>query len=250
MESNKKEEKKEANETEESSESLDCEDNKEYEMYSPKYGHIELNSINFDDHPILGHKYLEFKPEKIIFWTNSTNGFTILTGIQTIYRSIIDKKEINTGENKGSNPLQDKTEILIKGIEYLTDFKIWKDDKYIYKVSLQTNKGTKFIVGEEKGEKFEPDFLKDNDKIILSFFGCFKENLESLGFHYKQRKEYMQILFTGYFELKAKLRKQKVKDEVMQKYEKNEYDENTKYLIKTCLLPKKTFNEVMKFCVL
>ena len=70
------------------------EDNEENQIcfYTPKYGLYSLNSIQFDDHSILGSKYLQYKPEKIIFWTSELG---VITGIQTWFRSIIDNNYSN-----------------------------------------------------------------------------------------------------------------------------------------------------------
>ena len=58
----------------------------------------------------------------------------------------------------------------------------------------------------------------------------------------------IKVLFTGYFELKAKLKKEKYKEEIMKNFDK--YPEKEQYIIRTCLLPSAPFNEVMKFCVI
>ena len=60
----------------------------------------------------------------------------------------------------------------------------------------------------------------------------------------------MKVLFTGYFELKAKLRIEKYKEEIMKNLKNKKYTFQEETIIKTCLLPSAPFNEIMKFCVI
>ena len=92
--------------------------------------------------------------------------------------------------------------------------------------------------------------LEDGKKIIISFFGSYNEYLESLGLHLMYNKDYMKVLFTGYFELKAKLKKEKYKEEILEKIKNKKFTEQEVTFVKTCLLPSAPFNEVMKFCVI
>ena len=65
---------------------------------------------------------------------------------------------------------------------------------------------------------------------------------------YVNLNEYLKKYYIGYFELKFKIKKdEKFKKKIEDDY-KNASKEN-KYLIKVCLLPDNTFNEIMKFCI-
>ena len=215
-------------------------------FYTPKFGLIKPTSIQFDDHSLLGSNFYQYKPEKIIFWTSEKNK---ITGIQTWFKNINDQNSINSGENKGSLS-QNFHEFIINSNEYLIDCEIWKDSKYINGISLKTNRSNPFFVGEKIGTKVDIPHLADGKKIIVSFFGSYDECLESFGLHLMLNKDYMKVLFTGYFELKAKLKKEKYKDEIMEKVKNGKFSIQEEYIIKTCLLPSAPFNEVMKFCVI
>ena len=243
------------------------EDDDEQCIYTAKYGTINPNSTHFDDHSLLGANYYQYKPEKIYFWTNKENK---ITGIQTWFKNSIDNNSINSGENKGSLSL-DLHEFVINPNEYLTNCEIWDRGKYISGILLKTNKAndkanekekenvndktdkngvSEFFVGEKKGNKMDIPLLQDGKKIIISFFGSYNEYLESFGLHLMHNKDYMKVLFTGYFELKAKLKKEKYKEEIMEKIKNKKYTQQEETIVKTCLLPSAPFNEVMKFCVI
>ena len=222
------------------------EDEAEKCIYTAKYGTINPTSTQFDDHSLLGSNYYQYKTEKIIFWTD---GAKKITGIQTWFRNAIDNNSINSGENKGKFSLHHK-EFIINPNEYLVGCEIWFKTGSINGIYLKTNKGSDFLVGEKYGEKMDIQHLKKRTKIIISFFGSYSGYLESFGLHLMEKKEYMKVLFTGYFELKFKLRKEKYKNEIMEKIKNKKFSFQEETIIKTCLLPSAPFNEVMKFCVI
>ena len=216
-------------------------------IYTAKYGQINIASTQFDDHCLLGQNFYQYKPDRIIFWTTQDKK---ITGIQTWFKDSIDGKCINSGENKGSLSC-DVHEFVINTNEYLTYCEIWVGVGYISGILLRTNKSNEFFVGEKKGEKMDiPLFLQEKKNIIVSFFGSYNQYLESFGLHLMHYKDYMKVLFTGYFELKAKLKKDKYREEIMEKMKQKKFTEQEETIIKTCLLPSTPFNEVMKFCVI
>ena len=221
-------------------------DDDEQCIYTAKYGKINPSSTQFDDHSLLGANYYQYKPEKVYFWTNQDKR---ITGIQTWFKNSIDNNSINSGENKGSLSL-DFHEFVINPNEYLTYCEIWDGGGFINGILLRTNKSNEFFVGEKKGNKMDIPLLEDGKKIIISFFGSYNEYLESLGLHLMHNKDYMKVLFTGYFELKSKLKKEDFKKDIMEKVENNKYTSQEKAIIRTCMLPSAPFNEVMKFCVI
>lgn len=224
------------------------EDNEDEEkcIYTAKYGKINLTSTQFDDHSLLGANFFQYKPEKIFFWTSQDKK---ICGIQTWFKNSVDSNSINSGENKGSAS-EDLNEFVINPNEYLTYGEIWNGDSSINGILLRTNKLSEFFVGEKKGNKMDIPLLNDGKKIIISFFGSYNQYLESFGFHLMRYKDYMKVLFTGYFELKAKLKKEKYKEEIMELIKNKKFTFQEEIIVKTCLLPSAPFNEVMKFCVI
>ena len=215
-------------------------------IYTAKYGKVQINSTHFDDHSLLGANYYQYKIEKILFWTNSEKK---LAGIQTWFKNAVDNNSINSGENKGSNSL-DLHEFEIGANEYLVNCEIWDGSGNINGISLKTNRGSSFFVGQKQGNKMDIPGLTDGKKIIISFFGSYDKLLESFGLHLMEKKEYMKVLFTGYFELKAKLKKDKYREEIMKQKEAKKFTLQEETIIRTCQLPSVPFSVIMKFCVI
>ena len=215
-------------------------------IYTAKYGKINPTSTQFDDHSLLGANFYQYKPEKIYFWTTTDKK---ITGIQTWFKNSVDSNSINSGENKGSSS-EDLNEFVINPNEYLTYGEIYYEGSFIRGILLRTNKLKEFFVGVKKGNKMDIPLLTDGKKIIISFFGSYNQYLESFGFHLMKNKDYMKVLFTGYFELKAKLKKEKYKEEIMELIKNKKFTFQEETIVKTCLLPSAPFNEVMKFCVI
>ena len=220
-------------------------DEKDVCIYSPKYGYNFNDSIYFDDHSLLGSEYLKYKPEKIIFWTNFIGE---ITGIQTWFRNIVNNNYINSGENKGlfSNY---KHIFKIEPKEYLINCKLWVNEKSVCKIYLKTSLGNEFEIGINEGNEVPIDYLRHGNKIIISFLGSYNNILESFGLNVVEKKEFMKVLFTGYFELKKLLKNEHKRKEYLDKVEKKEFEFEDEAILRTCLLPNGPFNEVMKYCI-
>ena len=214
-------------------------------FYTPKFGYNSIYSIEFDDHSIMGSNYLIYKPDKIIFWTSELG---IITGIQTWFRNMIDNNFIHSGENKGSNSMY-KHIFNINTKEYLIKFRIWKEKEYINKIYLETNQGNSFEIGINGGFEIPIESLKYGNKIIISFFGNYKNNLESIGLHLIDKKDYMRVMFIGYFELKKILKNEKKRENYLNKINKKEFGFEEEAIIRACMLPNNQFNAIMKYCV-
>lgn len=216
-------------------------------FYTPKYGINYLDSIQFDDHTLFGTKYLQYKPEKIEFWTDE---YGKITGIKTWFRSIVDGNIVNSGDNKGLDSKYKHT-FEINSNEYLSLCRIWKiDNGPITQIMLQTNKGSQFQVGINEGEEIPIEEFNYGNKIIVSFMGNYKKSIESFGMHLVEKRDYMKAMFTGYFELKKILKKEQKRKEYIQKLNNKEYSYEDEAIIRTCLLPTSPFSVVMKYCVI
>ena len=216
-------------------------------QYTEKYGTITLEDTHFDDNEDLGKDRLIYKPEKIKIWTGEKKGNEVISGIEICYRNIMNNKHVKKKEYKGSQS-DNVHEFTIKPIEYLINSRIWIGENVVQKLYFRTNRGREFGVGKENGEEMKIDLL-DGNSIIMSFFGSYNNYLNSIGFILTDKKFYMEKLFIGYFELKAKLRKKDKKAQIIEKMNKNEYSIVEKTLIKTCLLPDNQFNEIIKFTI-
>ena len=216
-------------------------------IYTPKYGFNPKLSKTFDDHSLLGEDYYQYKPCKILFWIDN---YKRISGIQTWFKNIIDRSTINSGENKGSDSLNFE-EFNIHPNEYLKDCEIWADDVSITYIFLKTNKDSSFSIGNKKGTKYTINHLMDpkREKIIISFFGSYNKLLNGFGLHLMDKREYLRILFTGYFELKHKLQKEKYKEKILENAKQKKYTFQEETIVRTCLLPSVPFNAIMSFCI-
>ena len=212
-----------------------------------KIGTINIDDLSFNQNQEIGEKYIYYKPEKIIIWTGDENGQNVLAGIEVDFRNILDASKKQCKESCGQMA-KDKYIYIIKPTEYLVNFRIWIGDGVIYKIILKTNKGNEFNVGINNGKEIYIGEL-DGNNIICSFLGNYNKYLTSLGLYYVKKKKYLEILFTGYFQLKALLKKEDKRKEILSKVEKGEYKEDDIALIKTCLLPDNPFNGIIKYCL-
>lgn len=220
-------------------------------IYTPKYGTIPRQCRSFDDHSLLGENFYKYKPSRILIWTNETNR---ISGIQTFFTNILTGDKITSGENKGLNSLNFQ-EFNININEYLIDCEIWTDNKSITFINLKTNYGNSFSVGNKTGNKNNISHLIEakkikKEKIIASFFGSYDKLMNGFGLHLVDKAEYLRILFTGYFELKYKLQKEKFKKKILEKMKNKIFNEQEETIIKTCLMPTVPFNTIMKYCII
>ena len=212
-----------------------------------KIGTVFINDNTFNHNNEIAEKYLYYKPENIVIWTGLKHEEIVLAGIEISYRNILDGSRKKCKDSCG-NEIKDKFIYKIKPTEYLINFRIWIGEDVIYKINLKTNKGNEFEVGTDKGTEIYIDEL-DGNNIIMSFMGNYNNYLTSLGLFYVEREKYLEILFAGYFQLKALLRKEKKRKEILEKLEKGEYKQDDIALIKTCLLPNNPFNGIIKYCI-
>ncbi len=215
--------------------------------YLNHYGSLYQDDKVFNHCRDLGEKNLQYKPEKLILWFGEKNNENILAGAEITYRNIIDgtKREYKDGLGK---KIKDKYTFVIKPTEYLTNFRIWYADDSIYRIYLQTNKGKELCVGQKKGNEIIIDVFKE-PQIILFFHGNYNNYLTAFSPILIQRDNYIKILFEGYFLLKAFLRREKKREEVLKRMENGEFKDDEIALIRTCLLSDNPFNVIVKFCI-
>ena len=160
--------------------------------------------------------------------------------------NIINRKILITGRNKGDHQEEKCNEFILDKNEYISDFSC-KVDKEITNVSFVTNKGRKFKVGGEQGENKETLVTSHGPAIILSMFGFYRSELEAIGVVYMTRRDYSSALFVGYFELKYLLKKNEFfKLKTLQKANSFKYSDQV--LLKVCMLPNSSFNQILRFC--
>ena len=229
-----------------------------------QYGVVELNSEKFDDLHLLGNDASWYKPETIKFWCKTinqeSNKITKLSGIQITYLNIINDKQITTKVYKNKDNCEEKIkdneteDIFIFRLgkkDFIDDFKLWLDDCVIRKLWLKTNMGKEMSIGEERGDVVER--MLNHDIFILSFYGSYAPELNSIGFNYCTRKEMnekiMKNIIGGFLLLKEKLKRDgQFKKTCLDKIQRKEMNEIEEAFVRSCLLPKTPFAVVVKFC--
>lgn len=216
-------------------------------IYGGNYGCIYRNAKHFNDIVFLGENYLNYKIQKIKIWSGEKDSNKIIKGIQVWYKNLLDGNIITPGEFKGDNQFLNADELEIKSNEYLNTFNIRVDNE-VTQLELGTNKNNKISVGGTTGEeKYIP--FNGGDNVFIFFYGSYEDALNSLGVGYIHKKDYMAIFFFGYFQLRYKLKNdEKFKKEWIEK--ENTLKEEDKALLKTCLLPDTSFNEIIKFVLI
>ena len=221
--------------------------------YSNIYGKIDVSSKPFDDSQELGANediLLQYLIKKIKIFTKKIYRKEIISGIQLTYQNIKTKEIKDLPLRKElKNEKDEEMEVFeIKSGEYLTNLYIRFDfnSDFIYQLGFETNKKTKIFKGCEVGENKN---IRTNGgkNIIIGTFGYFTTKLDSFGIIYANLNEYLKKYYTGYFELKFKIKKNAKFKKTIEDNFKN-LSNADKYLFKVCLLPDNSFNEIMKFC--
>ena len=171
----------------------------------------------------------------------------LVIGIQLTFKNIKQKQIIPIKRKFSRNWTEgndiEKLKFNINKKEYLSFITFRKNESGITQIKLETNKGSKFQIGNDIGDKIEL-LPQNNDKfnLIVGIFG----SLENLGIIYIDIYDFIKKYYSGYSELRLKLDKDEgYKKQMEDKY--NELSEENKYIYQTALLPKVAFNSVLKF---
>ena len=225
----------------------DEEQNSSPVQYLGLFGSTFLDDTVFNHYKDLGEQCLQYKPEKIVIWFGERRNENILAGIEIYYRNIINGTMKEYANSMGKK-IKDKYTFDIKPTEYLTNFKIWISDEGIYRLYFKTNKGKEFAIGQKKGYNIIIDEF-EKPQIILFFQGRCNNYLTALSPLIISRDKYLKILFEGYFLLKAFLRKEGKREEIIKKMEDGIFKDDEVALIRTCLLSDNPFNGIIKYCI-
>ena len=217
--------------------------------YSGNYGCFDTSSIYFDDSKDLGgneNDFLKYSIKKIKIFSGKKNDNIIIGGIQLTYKNHLTQelKELNMRKGKIDYEDEDVETFEIKSNEYLINFYV-RIDNEVTQVGFETNKNNKILVGGNQGEN---KIINSNggDNIIVTLYGAYDNLLHSLGVGYVNKKDYMKTLFSGFFQLRYKLKKDEIFKKELKEKEKN-LKLDDQFLLRTCLLPDTAFNEIIKF---
>lgn len=220
-----------------------------YKFY-PKFGWVYADSsTSFNDKEFLQH-FLNYKLQKIKIWYGNKGDKTVIGGIQTFYKNKFTGEIKTSGENKGTEGIENVDELEINSNEFIIKQFI-RFDTEIVQLGYETNKGNKILVGTDSvGEDMTNALsdINDGNHIIVTIHGNYRNCLEGIGCGFINKKEYILSLYIGYFQLRYKIKKN---EEFKKQYDElyHKLDNSNKALLKTVTLPDTIFNCIMGFCM-
>ena len=219
--------------------------------YSCIFGQITQESKYWDDFEEIGEaELLKLKLTNIKIYTGVYNNKVAIIGISITFKNIFTGKTLKPVEHRGSDDFVDVKELVIKGGEFLSDFHIRfpEEDEYISQIGYSTNKGNKILVPEQS-EDGEDKTIEENggNNVIIGTFGHCNKRLDSLGFLYIPKKEYIKRLFNGFFILRHMVKKVNIFKEKWEKEYKNLPIE-FQYLWRVVNLPDNPYSVIIKYC--
>lgn len=212
----------------------------ELREYSDQYGLITGENKIFNDGETVKPNLHRLSSVKI-FYSLQDNKKNV-TGIQFIYKNLVDGEIFSPGAHV--KKIEGFDELKLGPGEYINFFTVAWDTK-INQIIFGTNKRERLEYGEKKGEEMLND-LKEKKFMIVSCFGGFTDDLNTLGMNYVELIEYYKLMTCGYFELKALIRNK-------EKWEKRKKEltlsEQDQVLVRVCQLPDAAFGSVIKYCI-
>lgn len=176
------------------------------------------------------------------------NTKTIL-GISATYINYI------TGEKKETSyqgaPIEgsdvETKELIIKEGDYLSKFNIGFKT-YINHIKFTTLKGESIEFGEinEETEKRSVNELNKENNIIINIKGDYdNQAVRAIGYDFLSFKDFCLVRLIDLFRIRNKLKDDKYKTEIQNKY--NKMNEIEKYFFKICSLPQGIFSIIAKY---
>lgn len=225
----------------------DSEDEGDEVDYTLKFGRIYNNSVSFDDYKFIKKDPLSYRVSKVNIWINKKNGNDVISDIQFFYKRLNNKKELTPHEHKATDGTEKLEVINLPFGETLIDFDISFENE-ITSIGFRTNKGRTFLCGKKRGNQNNNNFKGEN-RFLIAPHGCYDANLGSLqscGFYYIERFDFIKKFLFGYFILKHLLKKDPdLKNEI----EKMKLTNINIFILRTCSLPTNPFSFIMKFCI-
>lgn len=202
----------------------------------------------FDDCDELKYDFRRYRVKKVTVYVDcQAQDKRIIAGIEFTYVDRFNKnKEFSIGTHKGE--YNEEYSFTLAPGEYLTRFGIWDSPKQGHsfsKIEFCTSKGSKFQYGSDGDEILTG---VKNHLMIIAPYGRLKGRITAMGVYFVDRYEYMDTYFSEYFFLRASLFKHPELREQCEKAAQDK-DESWKALVKTSLLPKGLFLNIMLYFV-
>ena len=225
---------------------------------TPCFGLIPYDKTQFRDSDLFENEMWTYELlTKIKLWYGTPKSgdsdlkTKIVLGIQCTYKNTLTGKNTVTDPHCGDITKDDieVKELELKENDYFNKFYI-DADMAVYHVKLMTKNGELIEVGTETEDK--KIVLLNSEKepqIIQSFFGYYNTyGIRALGCEYISKKNFILISLMGIFRLRHLFR---INEEQKNKWENPEelkkLNEKMQAIARLCLLPDKTFFNVIQF---
>lgn len=156
---------------------------------------------------------------------------------------------LNIEPPKGAGEVIEQ-EMDLSSFENVVDARVWLKDVKLIGFEITTSKGNiqKFGYGGDQDLILIHDF-ENQDKAIVSFGAYYddKEGVTGLEMDYLDKRKYLITLYSGFFYLRLKMKKEEFKKNMDSKI--RDKPENLQVLYRTCSLPDNSFFGVMKYAL-
>lgn len=209
-------------------------------------------SKNFDFTSKFKHKVLDYHIHKIIY---SLNNKQSIQSIKMIYKNRNDGHLDTLLEAGKKLEGKEENEIEFEEFEEINNlfFYLTKATsvRTLAAICIETNKGkTKYIGNQDNGELIKDDELDSRQNIVLGFGlnWCEAYGVSSMYAYYINKNKFGLIQYSGFFQLRAKLKKDKEFKEKM-KAQKSALDDKQKLILEACDLPDAAFFPVASYVI-
>lgn len=211
------------------------------------YGLITNDCLSLDDKDFFDNSLVLMELYKIKCFISKDKS---IIGMQIKYRDKNKKdllKEYQTINIKININCVEQ-EFIFEKEEKIINITIYKNE-YLKGFEILTNKNRNFLFGSNSGNKIMLNEFSSKNNIVIGFYSKFDKmiGLTGLGFYYVSFKEYIILLYSGIFYLRAKLQDQKYYNSILNNIEKLEY--SNKALVKLGMLPKSVLLIIMKYLI-
>ena len=211
------------------------------------YGLITNNYISFDDKNYFNNSLILMKLNRIKCFV--TKDKTIV-GMQIIYKDRNQDGKNNEFQSIFFKIINNcyEQEFIIEKEESIINITIWKDEK-INGFEIFTNKNRNFLFGINSGNKIMLNEFSSCNNIVVGFYLKMDRyiGLTGMGFYYVSLKEYLLLLYSGLFYLRAKLKNYNYCEYIKNNIEKIDYAD--KAILHLAKLPRNLFGIVMKYII-
>lgn len=216
--------------------------------YGILIGVIDSDSKMFDDNEALGEgQLIKYKIIKIKIYIGYLEGKKVISGIESIFKNLINGEEKNIVKKSELKPEEIK-ELTIKKNDFLSQIELQFDENIsIFFLRFITHKNHQISFGEFN-EKIPLNHSNKENEIISGIFGSFNKKLDAIGCICIKRKDYFIYFIFGYLALRHKAKNLEFKNKWDKEFKK--LDISYQFIWKVANIPddcKTAFISIFKY---